>query len=42
MMRIELPTSLKPGQKFVFNIDWNYKISDRMTVGGRGGYEFFP
>ncbi|MEY3377663.1 MAG: hypothetical protein RLZZ328_750, partial [Bacteroidota bacterium] len=31
-----------PGQKFVFNIDWNYKISDRMTVGGRGGYEFFP
>ena len=42
MMRIELPTSLKPGQKFVFNIDWNYEISDRMTVGGRGGYEFFP
>ena len=42
MMRIELPTSLKPGQKFVFNIDWNYKISDRMTIGGRGGYEFFP
>ncbi|MFM1755983.1 MAG: hypothetical protein RL621_907 [Bacteroidota bacterium] len=42
MMRIELPTSLKPGQKFVFKIDWNYKISDRMTIGGRGGYEFFP
>jgi hypothetical protein len=42
MMRIELPTSLKPGQKFVFKIDWNYKITDRMTVGGRGGYEFFP
>jgi hypothetical protein len=42
MMRIELPTALKPGQKFVFKIDWNYKITDRMTVGGRGGYEFFP
>ncbi len=41
MMRIELPASLKPGQKFVFKIDWNYKISDRMTVGGRGGYEYF-
>ncbi len=42
MMRIELPTALKPGQKFAFKIDWNYKITDRMTIGGRGGYEFFP
>ena len=42
MMRIELPTALKPGQKFAFKVDWNYKITDRMTVGGRGGYEFFP
>lgn len=42
MMRVELPTVLKPGQKFVFKVDWNYKITDRMTVGGRGGYEFFP
>ncbi len=42
MMRVELPTALKPGQKFVFNLDWNYKISNRSTVGGRGGYEFFP
>jgi len=42
MMRIELPTPLKPGQKFVFNVDWNYKISDRMKQGGRGGYEYFP
>ncbi|MBC7903510.1 MAG: M1 family metallopeptidase [Gemmatimonadaceae bacterium] len=42
MMRLELPAVLKPGQQFVFKIDWNYKITDRMTVGGRGGYEFFP
>lgn len=42
MMRLELPTPLKPGQKFVFNVDWNYKISDRMKQGGRGGYEYFP
>ncbi len=41
MMRIELPTVLKPGAKFVFNIDWNYKISDRMVEGGRGGLEYF-
>ncbi len=42
MMRIELPMLLKPGQQFSFNCSWNYKISDRLTVGGRGGYEFFP
>jgi len=42
MMRVDLPTSLKPGQKFIFSIDWNYNISDRMVQGGRGGYEFFP
>jgi hypothetical protein len=42
MMRVELPAPLKPGQKFVFKIDWSYKISDRLTRGGRDGYEFFP
>jgi hypothetical protein len=42
MMRVELPTVLKPGQKFVFTIDWNYNISDRQKQGGRGGYEYFP
>ncbi len=43
MMRVELPVPLKPGQKFMFNLDWNYKIVDRMKFGGaRGGYEYFP
>ncbi len=42
MMRVELPASLKPGQKFVFKVDWNYQISNRMQDGGRGGYEYFP
>ena len=42
MMRVELPTPLKPGQRFVFMLNWDYKISNRMTIGGRGGYEFFP
>ncbi|MES2882090.1 MAG: M1 family peptidase, partial [Bacteroidota bacterium] len=42
MMRIELPIALKPGQKFVFSCDWNYKIPDRLSMGGRGGYEYFP
>ena len=42
MMRVELPTVLKAGQKFVFSIDWNYNIANRQTKGGRGGYELFP
>jgi len=42
MMRIELPQILKPGQQFVFKIDWYYYISDRINMGGRGGYEYFP
>jgi hypothetical protein len=42
MMRVDLQTPLKPGQQFVFKVKWSYKISDRLTLGGRGGYEFFP
>ena len=42
MMRIDLPATLKPGQQFIFKIEWNYNISDRMKYGGRGGYEYFP
>ena len=42
MMRVELPQPLKPGGTFKFICNWNYKIPDRMTLGGRGGYEYFP
>jgi hypothetical protein len=42
MMRVELPKNLNAGEKFVFKLDWDYKISDRMGRGGRGGYEYFP
>jgi hypothetical protein len=42
MMRVELPAPLKPGEKFIFKVDWNYHISDRFKMGGRGGYEYFP
>jgi len=41
MMRLELPTVLAPGQKYIFLINWNYKINDKLTRGGRGGYEYF-
>ncbi len=42
MMRIDLPAGLKPGQKFIFKLDWNYKIPDRGFWGSRGGFEYFP
>jgi hypothetical protein len=41
MMRVDLPSPLKPGQQFVFNVDWSYKIPNKSTMGGRGGYEIF-
>lgn len=42
MLRIDLPKPLMPGEKYRFKVSWRYNISDRMTVGGRGGYEYFP
>jgi hypothetical protein len=42
MMRVEIPAPLKPGMKFVFNLEWYYKITDKNVFGGRGGYELFP
>ena len=41
MLRIDLPTPLKAGQKFSFKVNWNYKIPDKLTRYGRGGYEYF-
>ena len=42
MLRIDLASPLKPGAKMVFTVKWSYKISDRLSLGGRGGYEYFP
>ena len=42
MMRIDLPSALNTGETFTFSLDWSYQIYDRMTVDGRGGYEYFP
>src|SRR6187399_2650507 len=41
MMRVELPQPLKPGQQFIFKVEWNYNIIERLVYGGRGGYEYF-
>ena len=42
MMRVDLPTVLKPGGKVSIKVKWWYNINDRMKIGGRSGYEYFP
>ena len=42
MMRIELDRPLANNENITFNIKWSYEINDRMKIGGRSGYEYFP
>ena len=41
-MRVELPKPIRKGEKFVFKTKWSFHIVDRLKVGGRSGWEFFP
>ena len=41
MMRIDLATPLKPGERFVFAVDFSFKVNDAKVQGGRSGYEKF-
>ncbi len=41
MMRIDLANMLEPSAKVKFKVKWHYKIPNRMTLGGRGGLEYF-
>jgi len=42
MMRVDLHEPLKPGERFSFRVNWNYKLVDRINgPRGRGGYEYF-
>tara|TARA_B000000565_G_scaffold24107_1_gene16552 strand:+ start:2172 stop:4439 length:2268 start_codon:yes stop_codon:yes gene_type:complete len=42
MMRIDLEKPMSTGDSYTFKIKWSYEINDRMKLGGRGGYEYFP
>lgn len=42
MMRVDLPQPLKSGETFKMQMEWWYNINDRMQIGGRSGYEYFP
>ena len=42
MMRIDLDTPLKAGEKVNFTISWWYNVNNMLEIGGRSGYEYFP
>ena len=43
MMRIDLPSPLKSGDKYTMNIEWSYPITNRANfLLSREGYEYFP
>ncbi len=42
MMRVDLPKTLKHGEKFSFSIKWWYNINDHVADRDRSGYEYFP
>ncbi|MCC3151596.1 M1 family metallopeptidase [Hymenobacter sp. BT770] len=42
MMRVDLPSPLRPGQSFAFNVKWHYNINDQLKINERSGYEYFP
>ena len=41
MMRIDLPSPLKPGGKYTFNVKWWYNINNTSKDRGRSGFEHF-
>ena len=42
MMRVDLPKGLKHGERLVFKVKWQFNIVDRLKVGARSGWEYFP
>ena len=41
MLRVDLPSPLKPNAKITLKIDWASNIIDQAAIGGRGGFEYF-
>lgn len=41
-MRIDLPVSLKSGERFQFKMSYSYNILEEDSVSARAGYEHFP
>jgi hypothetical protein len=41
MMKVNMDQPLRSGEKYSFKLKWWYNINDRMSIGGRSGYEYF-
>jgi len=41
MMRVDLPKTLQPGEKFAFKVKWWYNINNTKKDRGRSGFEHF-
>ena len=41
MMRIDLPTPLKSGGKYTFQVNWTFAVLEAKALHSRGGYEHF-
>ncbi len=41
MMRIDLPTPLRPGASVEVRMWWDYTVNESSKIGGRTGYEWF-
>jgi hypothetical protein len=42
MMRIDLPKSLRKGERITFKVKWWFNVVDRIRTNSRGGWEYFP
>jgi predicted secreted protein len=42
LMRVDLPTPLRPGQTFTFNLAFAFNIVEEDAISARSGYEHFP
>jgi hypothetical protein len=41
MMRVDLPTPLKPGERVALTMSWSFNILEEASIGARSGYEYF-
>ncbi len=41
MMRVDLPSTLKPQSRYSFKIKWWFNINDSSKLGGRSGFDYY-
>ena len=41
MMRVDLPSTLKPQSRYSFKVKWWFNINDSSKLGGRSGFDYY-